>query len=89
MRGKGQGRLLPPWMKSSSGGPSSLSSSHCSAPIFFKSQMLTRRSEEAEAKTVEEKGAHSTQKTSSTCVSKVCSLPSSFRISHIATVCGA
>lgn len=46
--------VCPPWTNMSSGGPSSWSSGVCSSPIFARSQTLTRRSEEEDAKTVSE-----------------------------------
>mmetsp|Transcript_7463 Transcript_7463/g.14765 ORF Transcript_7463/g.14765 Transcript_7463/m.14765 type:complete len:224 (+) Transcript_7463:135-806(+) len=57
--------VWPPWMKRSSGGPSSASSGVCSWPIRDRSQTLTRRSADEEPRIVPSpNGAQVTLKTS-------------------------
>mmetsp|Transcript_20574 Transcript_20574/g.44174 ORF Transcript_20574/g.44174 Transcript_20574/m.44174 type:complete len:228 (+) Transcript_20574:647-1330(+) len=81
--------VWPPWMKRSSGGPSSASSVVCSSPILERSHTLSRRSRLAEARMVSLKGDHCTWYTSSVCASNECSLVFRLRMSHSATVLSA
>merc|ERR1719378_1433688 len=79
--------VWPPWMKSSSGGPSSASSALCSSPILLKSHTCRRRSVPEEARIVSLCGDHCTWKISSLCDSKLLSLR--FLRSQSATVLSA
>ena len=78
--------VWPPWMKSSSGGPSSASSSSCSSPMRATSQTMTLRSAPQLANTDGEKGAHATPVASSMCPWKVCTGALNERMSHSFTV---
>ncbi len=50
--------VCPPWMKRSSGGPSSASSADCSSPILLRSHTWRRRSVPEEARIVSLWGDH-------------------------------
>lgn len=55
--------VWPPWMKSSSGGPSSASSGLCSSPMRLKLHTLTRLSAEHDPRMVSSNDAHWTPNT--------------------------
>lgn len=55
--------VWPPWMKSSSGGPSSASSGLCSSPMRLRLHTFTRRSAEHEPRIVSSNDAHWTPST--------------------------
>mmetsp|Transcript_19170 Transcript_19170/g.73664 ORF Transcript_19170/g.73664 Transcript_19170/m.73664 type:complete len:231 (+) Transcript_19170:143-835(+) len=81
--------VCPPWINSSSGGPSSASSAVCSSPMRLMSQTMTRRSEPLLARMGSLKGFQSTWNTSSVWFSSEWSFSFMLRESHTATVLSA
>lgn len=60
--------VCPPWMKSSSGGPSSASSTLCSCPMRLMLQTFTRLSALHDPKIVSSNGDHCTPRTYNMCM---------------------
>mmetsp|Transcript_11806 Transcript_11806/g.36504 ORF Transcript_11806/g.36504 Transcript_11806/m.36504 type:complete len:230 (+) Transcript_11806:132-821(+) len=78
--------VWPPWMKSSSGGPSLASSGSCSSPMWLRSHTIMRLSAPHDARMVSLVGDQPIWNTSSVWLVKVCSRLLRLRVSCSATV---